>query len=139
MEIKKDGGFIPQDHHLESAKAQEHLRMIDRALLPRSEGGLIVPMQFAKPLPEEAGLLYPRVEPDAEGLTPGLLLAEDVPSGVLSSIGYMPGFEKPFVTGREVRLGTDGYIYDNPVYNLPMRQQALLLQSGARAVEKSSR
>lgn len=136
MEIKKDGGFIPQDHHLESAKAQKHLRMIDRALLPRSEGGLIVPMQFAKPLPEEAGLLYPRVEPDAEGLTPGLLLAEDVPSGVLSSIGYMPGFEKPFVTGCEVRLGTDGYIYDNPVYNLPMRQQALLLQSGARAVEK---
>lgn len=100
---------------------------LDRALLPRTTDGLIIPFQsFAD---ASATMLCPRIVPDAEGLTPAMLFESDFKDGSIPGyIEYVPGYDRP-----EGGMGLGQYRYCEPRFNLSPNDQRILHQADTAA------
>ncbi len=93
---------------------------LDHKMLPRSADGLVSPMQFNKPLPEDPPLYFPTPSFSMDG-EPGLITEEDFASGRMT---YLPGHELPF-TSPDIEAEPSRVVYDDPVANLSFRDRQI--------------
>lgn len=106
-------------------KAQA-LQNYERALCPRTQDELIVPMLFPNDRTQE--LYYPHFKTDGETIDPMVFLDEWVDGTPSGKLDYLPGIQPAGLTPEDPEY-LDGIIYKDPVYNLPFAQQLLLREA----------
>lgn len=103
---------------MSNKKLEQAMDAMNRAFTPRDEQGLLLPMEFENEPGQK--VLVPYVEPDENGLTRGMIFAEEFVDGKIPS--YLR-YEEAIMFTEKSHNGRsyEQYMYTNPVLNLPWR------------------
>lgn len=121
--------------NLKSEYLKEAMVAVDRALLPRTEEGLIEPIEFLDAAPQKR--LYPHFKRDSNGMTSPIIFAEDFANGNIPDyLEYKPGWQLP--APESVGLfPLQNVIYEEPRLNLgPDEWRVLNNQEGEKVSSK---
>ncbi len=78
--------------NLKSEYLKEAMAAMDRALVPRTEEGLIEPIEFPNAAPQK--MLYPYFKRDADGMISPIIFAEEFANGNIPDyLEYKPGWQ----------------------------------------------
>lgn len=77
---------------LKNEYLEEAVAAMDRALLPRTEDGLIEPIEFSNTAPQK--MLYPYFKRNSDGMTSPIIFAEEFANGNIPDyLEYKPGWQ----------------------------------------------
>lgn len=101
---------------LKNEYLNEAMAAMDQALMPRTEEGLIEPIDFFNAAPQK--LQFPHIKRDSDGATPAIFFAEEFENGKIPDyLEYKPGWRLPAQENPQ-DLPLQNVIYEDPKLNL---------------------